>query len=99
MNKQVPRIVRSDLTKPSRWYVLTRYREKRGVNMDGDDVSYLVATTKYDVTEQMNEILAHCDGLTCDRERGHSGEHRGYNANIDEPMFWGVSPLRQEPDK
>jgi hypothetical protein len=56
---QEPRIVRSDLTKPPRWYVLTRYREKRGVNMDGDDVSYLVATTKFDVTDQMDEILKH----------------------------------------
>lgn len=28
------------------------------------------------------------DGFACDREPGHSGSHRGYNAQIDEPMFW-----------
>jgi hypothetical protein len=27
-------------------------------------------------------------GLVCDREKGHSGNHRGYNEQIDEPMFW-----------
>jgi hypothetical protein len=26
--------------------------------------------------------------LICDREAGHQGNHRGYNAQIDEPMFW-----------
>lgn len=27
--------------------------------------------------------------LVCDREAGHAGSHRGYNEQIDEPMFWG----------
>jgi hypothetical protein len=26
--------------------------------------------------------------LVCDREVGHDGNHRGYNEQIDEPMFW-----------
>jgi hypothetical protein len=25
---------------------------------------------------------------TCDREAGHDGQHRGYNEQIDEPVFW-----------
>lgn len=29
--------------------------------------------------------------LICDRESGHDGNHRGYNAQIDEPMFWQVT--------
>lgn len=24
----------------------------------------------------------------CDRERGHAGNHRGYNEEHDEPVFW-----------
>ena len=55
MSKQHPRIVFSPLGKS--WYVVTRYREKRGVNMDGEDIAYLVAATKYDVTDQMEAIL------------------------------------------
>lgn len=55
--KQAPMIVESKLTKPSKWFVLTRYREKRGVNMNGDDVAYMVAIEKHDVTDQMLAIL------------------------------------------
>jgi hypothetical protein len=29
----------------------------------------------------------------CDREKGHSGEHRGYNLFIDESVFWSDAPL------
>lgn len=32
------------------------------------------------------------DGVTCDREQKHTGNHRGYNAQIDEPMFWADRP-------
>jgi len=31
----------------------------------------------------------HVNGsLVCDREPNHEGNHRGYNEQIDEPMFW-----------
>jgi len=53
-----PRICKSDLTKPPRWYVVTRYKVKTGVNQQTQEkVEYLSATTKYDVTEQMEAIL------------------------------------------
>lgn len=35
-------------------------------------------------------------GLTCQREEGHPGQHRGYNEQIDEPMFWPVLKVRNE---
>ena len=53
----IPRIVYSPLSKS--WYVVTRYR----IN-DGTDVTsvvktkFIVATTKYDVTDQMTAILS-----------------------------------------
>ena len=54
---QVPRIVFSELSQ--RWYVVTRYRERRGVRADtGEPSTYIVATTKHDVTDQMHEIFA-----------------------------------------
>jgi hypothetical protein len=55
-----PLIVKSTLTDPPRWYVATRYRQKTG-GIDvttGKPASYLVAQTKYDVTDQMEAILA-----------------------------------------
>ncbi len=56
--KQTPMIVESKLTKPSKWFVLTRYREKRGINtVTGDDVAYFCAIEKHDVTDQMQAIL------------------------------------------
>ena len=57
--KQIPRIVRSDLTKPPRWYVVTRYVEKDGTNATtGEPMRYLVAQDKFNVTDQMERILA-----------------------------------------
>lgn len=51
-----PRIVQSPLS--DRWYVLTRYREREGIDLDsGEKTRYLVAQTKYDVTDQMTAIL------------------------------------------
>jgi hypothetical protein len=50
-----PRIVYSPLGKC--WYVVTRYREKEGVGLDGVRRRWLVASTKYDVTDQMLAIL------------------------------------------
>lgn len=56
--KQAPMIVESKLTKPSRWFVLTRYQEKRGIDtVTGEDVAYLKALEKHDVTDQMRVIL------------------------------------------
>jgi hypothetical protein len=38
--------------------VVTRYTEKQGINtVTGEERSYIVAIKKYDVTDQMNEIL------------------------------------------
>ena len=55
---QTPRIVRSDLTKPPRWYVVTRYRERRGRHATtGISFAYLIASVKHDVTDQMTAIL------------------------------------------
>ncbi len=48
---QTPQIVFSPLGR--RWYVVTRYREKRTV----DGKPYLIASTKHDVTMQMQRIL------------------------------------------
>lgn len=49
-----PRIVKSTLSKKPLWYVVTRYSVKPGPNMTG----LLVAHRKYDVTDQMESILA-----------------------------------------
>lgn len=55
---QTPLIVKSTLTKPSRWFVLTKYVEKRGVHpKTGDDILYFKALVKHDVTDQMRAIL------------------------------------------
>ena len=54
---QTPRIVKSPLS--NHWYVLTRYRVKDGIDAEtGEKNQYIVATTKHDVTEQMEAILA-----------------------------------------
>jgi hypothetical protein len=54
-----PRIVKSELTKPARWYVVTRYTERRGIStVTGEERAYIVASKKYDVTDQMEAILA-----------------------------------------
>jgi len=36
------------------------------------------------------------DGLVCDRERGHVGNHRGYLEQHDEVLFW--APREERPD-
>lgn len=54
---QHPRIVYSPLG--NRWYVVTRYREREGIDAEtGERNPYIVATTKHDVTEQMLVILS-----------------------------------------
>jgi len=54
-----PRIVKSELTKPPRWYVVTRYTVRKGIStVHGEEREYLVASKKYDVTDQMESILA-----------------------------------------
>ena len=47
-----PRIVYSPLSKS--WFVVTRYTKKQTT----DGVSYIVASRKYDVTDQMEAILS-----------------------------------------
>ena len=57
MNKQTPRIVQSPLSQS--WYVVTRYRVRQGVDAEtGEKNHFIVATTKYDVTDQMAAILS-----------------------------------------
>ena len=54
-----PKILKSDLTKPPRWYVATRYTEKVGIDaITGEKRPYYSVSKKYDVTEQMEAILA-----------------------------------------
>lgn len=38
------------------------------------------------------------NGMVCDRWRDHDGDHRGYNEQIDEAMFWSteVPPTMDE---
>lgn len=56
---QTPRILCSDLTKPRRWFVVTRYQIKDGIDpCNGERIQYVKAQTKHDVTEQMDAILA-----------------------------------------
>lgn len=56
--KQHPRIMLSKLCKPSRWFVVTKYREAMGMDIaTGADHPYLVAVEKFDVTEQMESIF------------------------------------------
>jgi hypothetical protein len=58
LRKMLPRIVKSELTKPPRWYVVTRYVEKHGMDVEtGEERAYIVASKKYDVTDQMEVIL------------------------------------------
>ncbi len=55
----LPRIVKSELTNPPRWYVVTRYSARKGVDgITGEDKLFIVASKKYDVTDQMEAILA-----------------------------------------
>lgn len=55
---QHPRIVRSDLTTPARWFVVTKYKERKGLDPTTQEaVAYLVAAEKFDVTDQMQAIL------------------------------------------
>ena len=56
-----PLVMRSDLTSPPRYYVVTRYTEKEGISVAGANAGeksrYLVAQTKYDVTEQVEALI------------------------------------------
>lgn len=55
--KQEPKIVRSNLTKPPKWFVVTRYKEVSGISLRGVPMFYLKALEKFDVTSQMEAIL------------------------------------------
>lgn len=38
------------------------------------------------------------DAVACDLDAGHNGRHRGYMAQVDEPVFWGVdAPTTVDP--
>jgi hypothetical protein len=53
-----PRLMKSALTSPPQWYIVTRYTEKRGIDpKSGEEYAYIVASRKYDITEQMEAIL------------------------------------------
>lgn len=53
--------MKSTLTKPARWYVVTKYVQKRGISVFGPNAGqaneYLVAKEKFDVTDQILAIL------------------------------------------
>lgn len=55
--KQCPLITLSKLTTPHQWFVVTRWKEKSGISMDGQNMRYLVALEKFNVTDQMEKIL------------------------------------------
>jgi hypothetical protein len=56
---QTPRIVKSTLSEDPIWYVVTRYKLKEGIDAEtGEKTQYLMAQTKYDVTDQMKAIIA-----------------------------------------
>ena len=70
VHKMQPRIVKSDLTKPPRWYVVTRYVEKEGIDAKtGEKRAYIVASKKYDVIEQMEAILSQVHAVKSPQER------------------------------
>jgi hypothetical protein len=76
----IPLICESGLTKPSRWYVVTRYTlrpKTKGGNLS------IVAHRKYDVTYQMEEIFA----------RFAKANKRGY---IELKMLHGSTAKRLE---
>ena len=53
-----PIITKSELSRPPRWYVVTRYKVKEKVGATtGEKKSFIVASKKYDVTEQIERIL------------------------------------------
>jgi hypothetical protein len=58
---QEPKIMKSTLTKPARWYVVTKYVQKRGISVFGSNAGetheYLIAKEKFDVTDQINAII------------------------------------------
>lgn len=57
-----PRIIMSELTRPPRWYVATRYTFKHDIDAKtGDKHSYIVASKKYDVTDQMETIISNLE--------------------------------------
>ena len=66
-----PLVMRSDLTDPPRYYVVTRYTEKEGVSVlgknAGEKTRYLVAQTKYDVTDQVQGLIE--SAITALREK------------------------------
>jgi hypothetical protein len=69
---QVPRIVQSPLSK-GRWFVVTRYRETLGLNpKTGQQHVYMVATEKFDVTDQMKTILLAYARTQQSHKRGRS---------------------------
>lgn len=56
-DKQTPRIVFSPLGKL--WYVVTRYKVREGTDAKtGKKNQFIVASVKYDVTDQMEAILS-----------------------------------------
>lgn len=38
--------------------------------------------------DAMRRCGARSGQFVCDRDAGHGGDHRGYNEQIDEPIFW-----------
>ena len=58
-----PKIMKSELTKPPQWYIVTRYKIVQGIDpKTGKEYAYMVAQRKYDVTDQMEKILVEARG-------------------------------------
>jgi cytidylate kinase len=50
--------MKSPLSRRARWFVVTRYRERHGIDTEtGRATAYIVASEKFDVTDQMLSIL------------------------------------------
>jgi hypothetical protein len=69
--KQEPRIVHSELT--DQWYIVTRYSVRHGKDKDH---ALLVAHKKYDVTEQMKDILRRNSGYLTEAEQAAPGKEK-----------------------
>ena len=50
------------------------------------------------MSEDAEQCGATLGSLVCDRERGHPSLHRGYDATIDEAIFWRESESMRRKD-
>lgn len=66
--EMAPRITYSPLS--HRWFVLTKYRQQTGVDaVTGERKNFLCALKKYDITDQMVEIIHEVERRTLAKKR------------------------------